>query len=116
MNLNFLSAEEILFLSNSFSNLIFFDCSFKRLNSLNSFDEFINCRISNSIFFNILEFSLKDSLCPPMISDIQTFNESLSSLGVSNEDHIILYGVSNSPSISRAVSSISFLFLFKFLF
>ena len=105
MNSNnyFISPQEAFFLQQN-SQVIFIDSSFKRSDSSNPFEEFLNCHISNSLFFDISQFSLKDSLCPPMLTDIDSFNESCSSLGISNEDHLILYGVHNSPSISRVVS------------
>ena len=113
----FLTAEEALFLSKQNPlNVIFLDGSFKRSDSINSWEQFLACRISNSIFFDNSIFSIKGSPSPPMLVDPQIASESFSSIGIKNEDHLILYGVTNSPSISRVVSDFlnSFSLLFEF--
>jgi 3-mercaptopyruvate sulfurtransferase SseA len=100
-----LTVDEITALQQSSTNkLVFIDSSFKRIDSSVPYEEFLQSRIPGAVYFDISQFTLKGSPCPPMLPSLETFNESASRLGISNDDHLIVYGVKHSPSIARVVS------------
>jgi 3-mercaptopyruvate sulfurtransferase SseA len=99
-----ISVDEISALRQSTeSKLVFIDSSFKRTDSSVPYEDFLQQRIPGAVFFDISQFTLKGSPCPPMLPSVETFNESASQLGISNDDHLIVYGVRHSPSIARVV-------------
>jgi 3-mercaptopyruvate sulfurtransferase SseA len=99
-----ISVDEISALRQSTeSKLVFIDSSFKRTDSSVPYEDFLQQRIPGAVFFDISQFTLKGSPCPPMLPSVETFNESASHLGISNDDHLIVYGVRHSPSIARVV-------------
>lgn len=64
--------------------------------------EFENTHIPGSIFFDIDEFSDKNSEFPHTILPGDIFSEMISNLGISNQDHIVVYdslGIFSSPRV-----------------
>jgi thiosulfate/3-mercaptopyruvate sulfurtransferase len=84
-------------------NIKILDCSWhmpttKRSGKL----EFEQTHIPGSIFFDIDEFSDKNSEFPHTILPGNIFSEMISNLGISNQDHIVVYdslGIFSSPRV-----------------
>ena len=79
------------------------DCSWHMPNTERSGRlEFETSHIPGSIFFDIDEFSNKESLFPHTILPGNNFSEMISNLGISNKDHIIVYdalGIFSAPRV-----------------
>ena len=65
------------------------------------FEEYNIEHIENSIFFNLDEFSEKNTDLPHMLSDAKTWSKNISKLGIENEDKIIIYDNSDVLSACR---------------
>jgi 3-mercaptopyruvate sulfurtransferase SseA len=102
---NFITVDKALSLFLSNSSIVFIDSSFKRTNQINPLEEYHEKRLPHARYFSISDFSLEDCLCPPIIPSVERFNSMASQLGISNNDHLILYGTTNSTSVSRVVST-----------
>jgi thiosulfate/3-mercaptopyruvate sulfurtransferase len=64
-------------------------------------EEFKKERIPSSAFFNIDEISDLNSPFPHMLPTQDAFSEHVSNLGVSSDDHVVVYSKKNSFSSSR---------------
>ena len=84
-------------------NIKILDCSWHMPNSERSGKlEFEACHIPGSIFFDIDEFSDKESSFPHTVLPDDKFSQMISNLGISNQDHIIVYdalGIFSSPRV-----------------
>ena len=63
--------------------------------------EFIAERIPNAQYFNIDDVSDKSTDLPHMLPDDKTFEDAVSSMGISNDDHVVIYVHPNSFSGPR---------------
>ena len=68
---------------------------------LNGFDVFKEKHIPNAIFIDLEEISDLNSDLPHMISDEKYFSEKISSLGISNNDKLIIYDMYGMFSAAR---------------
>ena len=84
-------------------NIKILDCSWHMPNSERSGKlEFEACHIPGSIFFDIDEFSDKKSTFPHTVLPDDKFSQMISDLGISNQDHIVVYdtlGIFSSPRV-----------------
>ena len=84
-------------------NIKILDCSWHMPNSERSGKlEFEACHIPGSIFFDIDEFSDKKNSFPHTVLPNDKFSQMISDLGISNQDHIIVYdtlGIFSSPRV-----------------
>ena len=84
-------------------NIKILDCSWHMPNSERSGKlEFEACHIPGSIFFDIDEFSDKKSSFPHTVLPDEKFSQMISDLGISNQDHIVVYdtlGIFSSPRV-----------------
>ena len=84
-------------------NIKILDCSWHMPNSERSGKlEFEACHIPGSIFFDIDEFSDKKSSFPHTVLADDKFSQMISNLGISNQDHIVVYdalGIFSSPRV-----------------
>ena len=84
-------------------NIKILDCSWHMPNSGRSGKlEFETVHIPGSIFFDIDEFSEKNSDFPHMLLSSENFSEMVGNLGISNQDHIIVYdslGIFSAPRV-----------------
>ena len=84
-------------------NIKILDCSWHMPNSGRSGKlEFETVHIPGSIFFDIDEFSEKNSDFPHMLLSSENFSEMVGNLGISNQDHIIAYdslGIFSAPRV-----------------
>ena len=84
-------------------NTVFLDATFHLPNSeRNALDEFNNKHIPNARFFDIDQISDKKSSLPHMLPDEDYFSKMVSSLGVKNDDTVIVYDNSIFFSSARA--------------
>ena len=98
-----LSAAEALALANS-PNVKFLDTSFHMNKDLRqAYPEYLSKRIPGAKFIDIdsPEFSNKAIDLPHMMPSASLFAESVTNLGISNDDHIILYASSGSFGAPR---------------
>ena len=68
---------------------------------LNGFDVFKEKHIPNAIFIDLEEISDLNSDLPHMISDEKYFSEKISSLGINNNDKLIIYDMYGMFSAAR---------------
>ncbi len=68
---------------------------------INGFDIFKEKHIPNSIFIDLDEISDINSDLPHMMPDENYFSEKVSSLGISNNDHLIIYDMYGMFSAAR---------------
>ena len=84
-------------------NTVFLDATFHLPNSgRNALDEFNNKHIPNARFFDIDQISDKKSSLPHMLPDEDYFSKMVSSLGIKNNDTVIVYDNSIFFSSARA--------------
>ena len=84
-------------------NTVFLDATFHLPNSgRNALDEFNNQHIPNARFFDIDQISDKKSSLPHMLPDKEYFSKMVSSLGIKNDDTVIVYDNSIFFSSARA--------------
>ncbi len=74
----------------------------------NGYEEYKKEHIKNSIFFDIDKFSNKKNYLPHMLPSINEWKKIVSSLGISNDDRIIVYD--NSDVISSCRCWYTFIF------
>ena len=68
---------------------------------INGFDIFKEKHIPNAIFIDLDEVSYINSDLPHMMPDENYFSEKISSLGISNNDHLIIYDMYGMFSAAR---------------
>ena len=74
----------------------------------NAYEEYKAQHINNAIFFDIDKFSNQKTDLPHMLPEREEWEKIISSLGISNEDKIIIYD--NSDVISSCRCWYSFIF------
>lgn len=79
----------------------FIDGSWHMGNTRNPSAEFLAERIPNSCYFNIDDVSDKSDNLPHMLPNEATFEAAVSSMGISNDDHVVVYVNSNCFSGPR---------------
>jgi thiosulfate/3-mercaptopyruvate sulfurtransferase len=67
----------------------------------NSFEEYQEQHIENTIFFDLDKNSKTDTDLPHMLTDIKSWEKIVSSMGIKNEDRIIIYDNSDVISSCR---------------
>jgi len=67
----------------------------------NSFEEYQEQHIENTIFFDLDKNSKTDTDLPHMLTDIKSWEKIVSSMGIKNEDRIIVYDNSDVISSCR---------------
>jgi thiosulfate/3-mercaptopyruvate sulfurtransferase len=67
----------------------------------NSFEEYQEQHIENTIFFDLDKNSKKETDLPHMLTDIKSWEKIVSSMGIKNEDQIIIYDNSDVISSCR---------------
>ena len=87
-------------LANNLSNLKILDCSW-HMPSVNrdSYNEYISEHIENAIFFDLDKSSDQNSDLPHMLPNKNYWEKIVSSMGISNDDRIVIYD--NSDVIIR---------------
>ena len=78
------------------------DCSWHMSQTKrNGFEEYQKQHIKNAVFFDLDENSKIDTDLPHMLTDIKTWGKILSTMGIKNEDQIIIYDNSDVISSCR---------------
>ena len=67
----------------------------------NGFDEYKNNHIKNAIFFDLDKNSKKDTDLPHMLTDAKSWENIVSSMGIKNDDQIVIYDNSDVISSCR---------------
>ena len=67
----------------------------------NSFEEYQKLHIENAIFFNLDKNSKTDTDLPHMLTDKKSWEQIVSSMGIRNDDQIIIYDNSDIISSCR---------------
>ena len=67
----------------------------------NGFDEYKNNHIKNAIFFDLDKNSKKDTDLPHMLTDAKSWENIVSSMGIKNDDRIVIYDNSDVISSCR---------------
>ena len=67
----------------------------------NGFDEYKNKHIKNAIFFDLDKNSKKDTDLPHMLTDAKSWEDIVSSMGIKNDDQIVIYDNSDVISSCR---------------
>ena len=96
-------------LSKNLSKVKIFDASWHMPNSnRNAYKEFLNKHIPGAMFWNIDEHSEKDSPFPHMLPNSDYWTRMLWSLGIKNDDYIIVYDFSDVHSACRLYFSLKY--------
>jgi thiosulfate/3-mercaptopyruvate sulfurtransferase len=67
----------------------------------NGFDEYKNRHIKNAIFFDLDKNSKKDTDLPHMLTDAKSWEDIVSSMGIKNDERIVIYDNSDVISSCR---------------
>ena len=67
----------------------------------NGFDEYINEHIQNTIFFDLDKNSKIDTDLPHMLTDVKSWEKIISTMGIKNNDKIVIYDNSDVISSCR---------------
>ena len=89
-------------LENNINKVKIFDCSWHMPNARrDGYKEYINEHIKNSIFFDLDKNSNKNIDLPHMLVDKNSWEKIMSSMGILNEDKIVIYDNSDVISSCR---------------
>jgi thiosulfate/3-mercaptopyruvate sulfurtransferase len=94
------ASDALLALQNE-KNIKFVDGTWYLGNQRNPHEEFRNGRIQGAQFFDIEQLSDKSTELPHMLPTAAKFEEAISNMGISSQDHVIVYTQSQSFSAAR---------------
>ena len=96
-------------LNNNLSKVKIFDASWHMPNSnRNAHKEFLNKHIPEAMFWDLDEHSDKDSPFPHMLPNSDYWTRMLWSFGIKNDDHIVVYDLSDVHSACRLWFSLKY--------
>ena len=97
-----MSLVESGWLENNINNTKILDCSWHMPNvNRNGYDEYLKEHIPGSIFFDLDKYSKNNTDLPHMLPEPRVWGKIVSSLGISNNDKIIIYDHSEVISACR---------------
>ena len=97
-----MSLVESEWLENNINNTKILDCSWHMPNvNRNGYDEYLKEHIPGSIFFDLDKYSKNNTDLPHMLPEPRVWEKIVSSLGISNNDKIIIYDHSEVISSCR---------------
>jgi thiosulfate/3-mercaptopyruvate sulfurtransferase len=79
----------------------FVDASWHMDKTRSGYKEFLRCRIESAQYFDLDDVSDKSNPLPHMLPSEAVFAEAVAKMGISNEDHVIVYSVADCPSAAR---------------
>ena len=89
-------------LENNINKVKLLDCSWHMTNvKRNAYDEYLEMHITGAIFFDLDKYSKQNTDLPHMLPDSKVWEQIVSSLGISNNDRIIIYDNSDVLSSCR---------------
>ncbi|MDA8537651.1 rhodanese-like domain-containing protein [Candidatus Pelagibacter bacterium] len=89
-------------LEDNFDKVKIIDCSWHMpQTNRNGFEEYKKQHIQNSIFFDLDKNSKKNTDLPHMLTDFKSWKSIISSMGIKNEDRIVIYDNSDVVSSCR---------------
>ncbi len=97
-----MSLVDSSWLEKNINNIKILDCSWHMPNvNRNGYDEYLKEHIPGSIFFDLDKYSKNNTDLPHMLPDSKVWEKILSSLGISNNDKVIIYDHSDVISSCR---------------
>ena len=97
-----MSLVETHWLNDNIDNTKIIDCSWHMPQTKrNGFEEYNNDHIPNAIFFDLDKNSKLDTDLPHMLTNIKSWEKLMSSMGIKNNDQIIIYDNSDVISSCR---------------
>ena len=97
-----MSLVETNWLEENVNNVKIIDCSWHMPQTKrNGFDEYNEDHIPNAIFFDLDKNSKLDTDLPHMLTDSVSWEKIMSSMGIENNDHIVVYDNSDVISSCR---------------
>ena len=97
-----MSLVDTNWLKKNFNKVKIIDCSWHMPQTKrNGFEEYQEHHIENTIFFDLDKNSKTDTDLPHMLTDIKSWEKIVSSMGIKNEDQIIVYDNSDVISSCR---------------
>jgi len=97
-----MSLVDTNWLEKNFDKVKIIDCSWHMPQiERNGFDEYKNNHIKNAIFFDLDKNSKKDTDLPHMLTDAKSWENIVSSMGIKNDDQIVIYDNSDVISSCR---------------
>jgi len=97
-----MSLINTIWLEKNLNKVKIIDCSWHMPQTKrNGFEEYQKLHIKNAIFFDLDKNSKTDTDLPHMLTDIKSWGEIVSSMGIKNEDQIIIYDNSDLISSCR---------------
>ncbi len=85
-----ITAPEALQL-NSAGSCVFVDGSYHMNSPRKPFDEYLACRLPDSRFFPVDEIADQSNPLPHMLPSEKEFGEAMDEMGISNDDHVVVY-------------------------
>lgn len=97
-----MSLVNTIWLEENLDKVKIIDCSWHMPQTeRNGFDEYKNKHIKNAIFFDLDKNSKKDTDLPHMLTDAKSWENIMSSMGIKNDDQIVIYDNSDVISSCR---------------
>ena len=97
-----MSLVNTIWLEENLDKVKIIDCSWHMPQTeRNGFDEYKNKHIKNAIFFDLDKNSKKDTDLPHMLTDAKSWENIMSSMGIKNNDQIVIYDNSDVISSCR---------------
>ena len=97
-----MSLVNTIWLEENLDKVKIIDCSWHMPQTeRNGFDEYKNKHIKNAIFFDLDKNSKKDTDLPHMLTDAKSWENIVSSMGIKNDDQIVIYDNSDVISSCR---------------
>ena len=101
-----MSLVDTSWLERNINKVKIIDCSWHMPQTQrNGFEEYKKDHIPNAIFFDLDKNSKIDTDLPHMLTDINSWELIMNSMGISNEDEIVIYD--NSDVISSCLTNLN---------
>eukprot|EP01031_Cornospumella_fuschlensis_P042187 gene42187-51518_t len=97
-----LSAQQAINLQKSSPSVKFLDASWALNSKIDWYQQYVKERIPGSGFFDIDKVADHSTDLPHMLPTEQQFSEFASSCGITNADHVVIYGQKDTISPARA--------------
>ena len=97
-----MSLVTVEWLKNNFDEVKIIDCSWHMpQTNRNGFEEYKKQHIQNSIFFDLDKNSKQNTDLPHMLTDLNSWENIVSDMGIKNDDQIVVYDNSDVISSCR---------------
>lgn len=89
-------SEDLFYLLESAGNVKFLDAGYMTPNGMSPYQAFLGKRIEGAQFFDISAIADRESELPHMLPSPEFFAEAVGMLGISNDDHVVVYDQSGA--------------------